>query len=243
LQIQRRTPNTNLRFEWLTPIGNGINGNLNDYDWTIPGADFTDLGIARERWTDGQMIDLNLEYRLTDHLFILPVELWLSGGFRFQRFNITAYDAVQVKDNNVWPPNPWTYDADVLTFDQQFYTEYIGGELRTTLAWIPTLPLELRLFGDYGGTQGYNIDHHLLREGDMYVMHSTGGDTLHYAASAELSLRKNLSIGAQYDQLFIRTQGEHRWLNEPFGIDERWSNGVHVNSDQTWFTLYIKLSV
>ncbi len=243
LQIQRRTPNTDLRFEWLTPIGNGINGNMNDYDWMIPGADFTDLGITRERWTDGQMIDLNLDYRLTDHLFILPVELWLSGGFRWQRFNITAYDAVQVKEDDVWPPNPWTYGGDVITFNQQYYTEYIGGELRTTLAWIPTLPLELRLFGDYGGTQGYNVDHHLLREGDRYTMESTFGDTLHYAASAELSLRKNLSIGAQYDQLFIRTHGSHRWLNEPLGMDESTTNGVHVNSDQTWFTVYIKLSV
>jgi hypothetical protein len=243
LQIERRTEVTNLRFEWLTPMGNGINGNMNDYDWMIPGADFTDLGVTRQRWNDGQMLDLNLEYRLADHLLFLPVELWLSGGFRFQRLNITAYDAVQVKENNVWPPNPWTYDGDVITFDQQYYTEYIGGELRTTLAWIPTLPLELRLFGDYGGTQAYNVDHHLLREGDRYTMESTFGDTLHYGLSAELSLSKNLSIGAEYDQLFIRTQGHHRWLNEPMGTDETWDNGVKVRSDQTWFTLYLRLRV
>jgi hypothetical protein len=243
LQIQRRTEKTDLRFEWLTPMGNNINGNMNDFDWMIPGAGFTDLGITRERWNDGQMIDLNLQYRLLDHLSILPVEFWLSGGFRWQRFNITAFDAIQVKENNVWPLDPWTYAGDVITFNQQYYTEYIGGEFRTTLAWIPALPLELRLGGDYGGTQAYNVDHHLLREGDRYTMESTSGDTLHYTASAEIQLRKNLSIGAQYDQLFIRTQGHHRYLNEPYGIDETWDNGVRVRSDQSWFTVYLRLSV
>jgi hypothetical protein len=243
LQIERQTPNTDLRFEWLTPIGNGIDGHMNDYDWMIPGADFTDLGITRERWDDGQMINLNLQYRLLDHLVFLPVEFWLSGGFRWQRFGLTAYDAVQVKEDNVWPPIPWSYGGDVITFNQQYYSEYLGGELRTTLAWIPTLPLELRLSGDYGAAQGYNIDHHLLREGDMYVMHSTGGNTWHYAASAELHLKKNFSIGAQYDFLNIDTHGVHRWVNAPFDIDESWHNGVHVQSEQTWLTIYFRLSV
>jgi hypothetical protein len=243
LQIQRRTPNADIRFEWLTPIGNGIIGNMNDYDWMIPGADFTDLGITRERWTDGQMLDFNLEYRLLDHIFVLPVEFWLSGGFRWQRFNISAYDAVQVKEGNVWPPDPWRYDGDVITFNQQYYTEYLGGEFRSTLAWIPSLPLELRLFGDYGGTQAYNVDHHLLREGDRYTMESTFGDTLHYGLSAELYLMKNLSVGAEYEQLVIRTHGEHRWYNEPYGTDERWTNGVDVRSDQSWFTVYVRIRV
>jgi hypothetical protein len=243
LQIERRTENTDLRFEWLTPMGNGINGNLNDYDWEIPGADFTDLGITRQRWTDGQMLNLNLEYRLLDHLFVLPVEFWLSGGFRWQRFNITGYDLSQVKFNNVWLPTPLTDDGDVITFNQQYYTEYIGGEFRTTLDWIPALPLELRLGGDYGGTQAYNVDHHLLRTGDRYTMESTAGDTLHYSASAEIQLRKNLSIGAQYDQLFIRTQGHHRLLNESLGVDETWDNGVRVQSNQSWFTLYLRFKV
>ena len=243
LQIMRKTANTNLRFEWLTPIGNGINGEMHDYDWMMPGADFTDLGITRQRWNDGQMLDFNLQYRLLDHLFILPVEFWLSGGFRWQRFDITAYDAVQVKEGNVWPPNPWTYDGDVITFNQQYSTEYIGGEFRTTLAWIPALPLQLRLMGDYGAAQGYNCDHHLLREGDRYTMESTTGDSLHYALSAELSLSRTITLGAQYDQLFIRTQGEHRWYNEPYGTDERWRNGVRVQSDQSWFTIFLRLSV
>jgi hypothetical protein len=243
LQIERKTEKTNLRFEWLTPIGKPIHGNMYDYDWMDPGADFTHLGITKEHWTDGQMIDANLDYKLLDSLGAVPVEFWLIGGFRWQRFGITAYDAVQVKEGGVWPPDPWTYAGDVITFNQQYTTEYIGCELRTMLEWIPSKPLELRVWSDIGAAQGYNVDHHLLREGDRYTMESTSGDTLHYTASAEIQLRKNLSIGAQYDQLFLRTQGHHRFLNEPLGIDETWDNGVRVRSDQSWFTLYLRFRV
>jgi hypothetical protein len=242
LQILRQTPNTNMRFEWLTPIGNGINGEMHDYDWTIPGADYTDLGIMKQRWNDGQMLDFNFEYKLFDNL-LLPVEFWLSCGFRWQRFDITNYALVQVKDGDVWPANPYVCADDVITFNQQYSTEYIGGEFRKTLAWIPTLPLQLRLMGDYGAAQGYNCDHHLIREGDRYTMESTTGDSLHYALSAELSITKTITLGAQYDQLFIRTQGEHHFYNEPYGVDERWNNGVRVQSDQSWFTIYLRLSV
>jgi hypothetical protein len=242
IEILRQTPRTNMRFNWMMPIGDGINGEMHDYDWMDPGADFTDLGITRQRWNDGQMIDYNLQFKLFDSL-LLPVEFWLSCGFRWQRLDITGYDFTQVKEGNVWPPNPYHYDGDVITFNQQYSTEYIGGEFRKTLAWVPSLPLQLRLTGDYGATQGYNCDHHLLREGDRYTMETTTGDTLHYALSAELSIAPKITLGAQYDQLFIRTRGTHRWYNEPYGIDEVWTNGVRVQSDQSWFTIYLRFSV
>jgi hypothetical protein len=243
LQIERKTDKTNLRFEWLTPIGKPIHGNMFDYDWMNPGQDFTDLGITKEHWTDGQMIDANLDYKLLDSLGAIPIEFWLIGGFRWQRFGVTAYDAVQVKEDNVWPPNPWTYAGDVITFNQQYTTEYIGCELRTMLEWIPSKPLELRVWGDIGGAQGYNVDHHLLRAGDRYTMESTGGHAWHYAASAEWVLRPKFSVGAQYDFLRIQTHGTHRWVNEPFGIDESWQNGVNVKSSQTSVTIFFRLSM
>jgi len=236
-------PNWSAHFEWLTPMQSGIQGNLNDYDWMIQGADFTDLGITRERWLDGQMLDFHMDFRLLDHPFDVPIEIWPLGGFRYQRFDIVGYDLVQVKKNNVWPPNPYTYSGDVITFNQQYYTFYLGGQLRTQLAYIPIFPINLSLQGDIGYAGGYNIDHHLIREGDRYTVENTNGYSWHVAATAEAPLRKWLSLGFEADYLQIRTIGTHHWLNEPLGVDEAWDYGVYNHSEQTWLTAFIRVRI
>ena len=103
LQVGIEKPKWGVHFEWLTPISRHINGPLADYDWNPPNPDgsFTDLGLMSERWTDGQTINLDLECKLTDRFFGLPIEVWPMAGFRWQRFNLTAYDLDQVR---VWKP-------------------------------------------------------------------------------------------------------------------------------------------
>jgi hypothetical protein len=243
LEVGLEKPNWAAHVEWLTPIERGIHGNLNDYDWMIPNENFTDLGIARERFIDGQMLDFNLEIRLWDNLIGMPIEFWPAGGFRWQRFDIMCYDAVQVKEDGAWPPDPWTYEGDVLTLNQQYYFCYIGGQFRTTLAIVPVLPIDLKFQGDWGNVQAYNVDHHLLREGDRYTMESTHGDSWHISLTAEVPVRKKLSLGFEADYLQIRTHGKHRWLNEPFGIDETWDNGVRNQSNQLWMTGFIRVRI
>ena len=107
-----------------------IDGQLSDYDWTAgppqAGQDYTDRGFAQERWVDAQMIDLGLDFQLTDCAFKLPIEIWPTIGFRWQRFDLTCYNGVQVKYDNQWLDPPDEYPGDVITFNQQFYTGYPG---------------------------------------------------------------------------------------------------------------------
>jgi hypothetical protein len=236
-------PNWAAHFEWLTPIEQGVHGNLEDYDWMNSNATFTDLGIARQRWTDGQMLDFRLEIRLCDNLFGLPIEFWPTGGFRWQKFDIMCYDAVQVKENNVWPPNPHSYPGDGLTFNQQYYVCYFGAQFRTRIGYPEILPIDLIFQGDLGNANAYNIDHHLLREGDRYTMESTHGDSWHISLTAEVPIRKSLSLGFEGDYLQIRTCGTHRLLNEPLDIDATWDNGVRNQSNQTWLTFYVRYRI
>ncbi len=233
-------PTWAIRFEWLFPQ-QGIEGNLSDYDWQIPGDPFTDLGYAQQRWTDGQMLDLSLEFQLADHLFGLPVEVWPVGGFRWQRFDIMCYDLVQVKSDDVWLDPPYTAAGDVLTFNQQYYMGYVGGQLRTRLESARLPPVLIKFQGDWGGTSAYNVDHHLLREGDRYTMERTQGGSWHVGLTVEALLHKNFSLGLQADHLEIRTRGTHRLLNAPLGEDFTWDNGVAVSSDQTWLTAFVRL--
>lgn len=228
-----------IQFEWLTPVNDHIQGNLEDRDWQTPGADFTDLGVAPERWISGQMLNLDLNLRLWDRCFGLPVDCWGTVGFRWQRFDVMAHDASQLKSNDVWLDPPDFYAGDVLSFDQQYWLSYLGGQLRTVLnlPWAP--PIHLTFQGDWSNAQAYNIDHHLIREGDRYTFERTHGDACHLALTAETPLTKHLSVGLEADYLGIDTHGRHHLVNLPMEEDETWTNGVHVWSEQTWLSVFI----
>jgi hypothetical protein len=243
LEVGLEKPCWAAHVEWLTPMERGIHGNLEDYDWMIPNENFTDLGVTRQRWTDGQMLNFCVEIQLWDNIFGVPIEFWPAGGFRWQKFDIMCYDYVQVKEGGVWPPDPFAFPGDVLTFNQQYYTCYLGGQFRTVIGWPEICPISLKFQADWGNVQAFNIDHHLLREGDRYTMESTHGDSWHISLTAEAPVYKSLSFGFQADYLQIHTLGKHRLLNEPLGEDETWDNGVRNQSNQTWLTLFARIRI
>lgn len=239
------TPTWAVRVEWLTPMQSQIQGDLEDYDWYPPNPDssFTDLGVLRQRWTDAQMLDLEAEFRLLDRPLGLPFSVWPTGGFRWQRFGIMTYDAFQLKEGNVWPIVPWSYYGDVIAFKQQYYTGYVGGQLRSTIENWSLPPLRLTLQADWGWVDAFNVDHHLIREGDRYTKESTHGDSWHTSLVAEMLLRRRLSVGFEVDYLQIRTTGRHRLLNIPEDQDLTWDHGVRAWSDQTWLTAFLRLRI
>jgi hypothetical protein len=243
VQVGFQRPLWGIHCEWLTPMQRNIDGYLNDYDWMLPDGVFTDRGIAKERWNDGQMLDLEGEFRIWDEPFGLPMDVWLNLGFRWQRFDLTAYDALQVKEDDVYPPNPAFYAGDVLTFNQQYYIGYVGGQIRSTLVfpWIPSIDITFQ--GDWGAVGANNVDHHLIREGDRYTMENTCGDSFHLGLTAEVPIKKYLSMGLQADYLQIQTHGTHRLYNEPEDTNEAWSYGVRAWSEQTWFTAFVRLRI
>jgi hypothetical protein len=239
LDVRLRKPEWELQFQWLTPVNDHIQGRMEDRDWMIEDADITDLGITRERWLSGQMIDLGLNLRLWDRCLGLPVDCWGTTGFRWQRFDIMAFDLAQVKQGNVWPPSPYTYAGDVISFDQQYWLSYLGGQLRGALNVPVGPPIHWTVQLDWANAQAYNIDHHLLRTGDRYTMERTHGGAWHLALATETFLTPHLSVGLQADYLGIETHGTHHWLNIPEGDDETWTNGVHVWSQQTSLTAFV----
>ena len=242
LQIAHETPTWAFQLEWLM-AGQYIQGDFEDYDWRNPNNDFTDLGFARERWTEGQMLDLGFKRQLFDRPLGLPVEVWPMIGFRWQRLDVVAYDAEQVKFKNQWLDPPLTVSGDVIDFNQQYYIGYAGAQLRGRLETKMLPPLIWTLQGDWGWTEAYDIDHHLLREGDMYTMNRTHGDCWHAAVSVEALVTNRFSFGVQADHLQINTTGSHHWLNDPLQIDETWNNGVSVSSQQNWITAFLRVRI
>jgi len=249
LQVGLEKPGWRIHFEWLTPMQEDINGDMADYDWNInvPRNDPTRLDswtLSSLRWTDGQVLDLGGEFKLKDRVFGFQVEIWPTAGFRFQRFDMMASDLFYV----VPPlgPQPALAGVDVISFQQEYYQCYIGGQVRTTLRCAGR-PIQVGFQADGGPTWGYNVDHHLLRDDfipgvfDRFTMETTSGGMWHLALTAETPVTESVSLGLQVDHMGIRTTGEHRYFQASGGVDTRWTNGVKVESDQTSLTGFARV--
>lgn len=238
VQFGIRDPDWDLSLEWLTPMERNIHGVMQDDDWDESGL--WNRSYSSERWTDGQMLDLRGNLKLGETLFGLPVELWGTAGFRFQRFHIMAHDT-----ENVFP-DYYTIPGDTCTFNQQYYIGYVGGELRTSVG-IPGMrrTLNITFQGDWGATNGFNVDHHLTYEpwNHRFTTEKTRGGTAHLAVIAETQLTRRFSLGLQADYMSIYTEGIHRWTMTGLSdIDETWSNGVIVRSEQSSVTAFVRAS-
>ncbi len=242
LQIGVELPDWRVHFEWLTPMHDRIDGPMADYDWNIdePRDDpsrLDSLTLSSQRWCDGQMLELGTEFKLTNSILGEPVEFWPTAGFRFQRFDITAYNISCIVP--ALGPLPEYDGVDVITFNQQYYVGYFGGQFRRTVL-AGRIPTDLTFQVDGGPTAGYNIDHHLLREGDRFTIEQTRGGAWHVGFIAEAHVTGRLSVGFQADHTEIRTTGTHRLLNEPLDEDLTWDNGVAVKSNQTTLTGFVR---
>ncbi|MDZ7618280.1 MAG: omptin family outer membrane protease [Patescibacteria group bacterium] len=242
LRVGVGEPEWRMHVEWLTPMSRKIHGVMADYDWNInePRDDPSRLDLLTHsslRWNDGQMLEWEAAYRWTDSLFARPLELWPLLGFRFQRFNMTAYGI----DSLVPPtgPDPDVVGVPVIDFNQQYYVGYAGAQLRSKW-FVGRMPVDFVFQGDLGPAAGYNVDHHLLREGNRYTMERTSGLAWHLSLGVEAALTTRFVAGLQADYVAMRTTGTHRWVNEPFGTDMTWRNGVLVTSHQTSLTVYLR---
>jgi hypothetical protein len=238
VQFGLHEPDWDLSLEWLTPMERNIHGTIQDDDWDEDGL--SNRSYSPERWTDGQMLDLRGNVRIGESLFGLPVDMWGTVGFRFQRFHIMAHDT-----ENVFP-DYYTIPGDVCTFNQQYYIGYIGGELRTSLEF-PALgrSIDITFQGDWGATNGFNVDHHLTYEpwNHRFTTEKTRGSTTHLALIAETQLTRRFSLGLQADYMLIHTTGSHRWtMTGASNVDETWSNGVIVGSEQNSVTAFVRAS-
>ncbi len=137
LRVGVQKPNWDVYFEWLTAMGQGINGNMDDFDWSGPNTDPASLSSSPERWNDGQKVEIEAEYKWWKCVLGVPVELWPLVGFRFQRFDMTAHDGDQLINDGTLgpgiPPVGYHWTGDMGTFNQQYYMGYAGAQLRAAI--------------------------------------------------------------------------------------------------------------
>jgi hypothetical protein len=242
LRLGVQKPNWDVHFEWLMPIGRGIDRGIVDYDWNIvdPRNDPTRLDSLAQlstRWNDGQKLEIEGERKWSDRFLGLPIELWPLAGFRFQRFDMTADRGYLIIDNGQ-VPGPLPDQGDCLTLNQQYYIGYAGFQFRSAIQRASRPPIGVTFQADYGGTGAYNIDYHLQRGGDMHQMMSTGGSAMHLALIADAPFSQHCGVGLQADHTEIRTTGTLRQVQDGIWITSDY--GVQANSDQTSLAAYFR---
>ncbi len=237
-----------VHLEWLVPMAQHIDGGIYDYDWNIdtPRNNATrldSLSHSATRWNDGQQLNLEADYKYSDCILGMPIEVWPLAGFRWERLDMTAYGTVQL----VPPDGPFANQGDIGTENQQFYTGFIGFQLRRCIERECRPPINLMFQFDWGATGGYSVDEHLdyyYRYGyHRYKMDSTGGDTIHLALCADVPLNCHWDLGLKADYYRIRTTGTERLLvvqGDQILADGSNSNGVLVKSEQTDITVYLQ---
>jgi len=241
VRVGVQTCTWDVHLEWLMPMVQHIDGGMYDYDWSGPDRAAGSLSHAATRWNDGQKIELEADYKYSDCFLGMPIEFLPLAGFRFQRFDMTAYDGIQLVDDGTIgvPPVGSLYPGDGLTINQQYYTGYIGFQLRRCIERECRPPINLAFQFDWGGTGGYMVDHHLHREVDLYTMQSTGGDAVHLALRGDVPINCHLKLGLQADYMRIRTTGTmHQLVNG--NSTHTWGEGVLVKSEQTDITAYLQ---
>jgi hypothetical protein len=242
-------PNWRAHFEWLTPMVHDTYRNASDYDWSGPNRDPASLSSSPERWTDGQTLELEGSFKLTDHILRAPLEVWPVIGFRFQRFDVTDHDGDQIINDGTLRPLPppvgTHWQGDMTSFNQQYYMAYVGAQIRRDCCIANTRPITFVLQADWADTWGYNIDHHISGYEDdgihRYTIENTQGGAFHVALTAETPLNRVFFLGIEVEHLEIRTWGSHRLLETGARqADETWSNGVMATSDQNSLTAYLR---
>jgi hypothetical protein len=223
-------------FEWMAPQ-QSIDGELSDYDSLHRPDDsytLTEIGVTRERWLDGQMVDLGIEYQLSECTLNLPVETWPLVGFRWQRFHVLGFDGEALYDGH-WISPPIVYPGDVINFNQQFCTLYLGFQFRAQVRSVL-----LTLQADGGVTWGYNTANYTYRTGDLFTMESTTGGSWHIGFTAEVPLSERFCCGFQFDHIGIRSFGTHHFQNLPLNENGVSDGPACVSSSQNSVMAFIR---
>jgi hypothetical protein len=245
LEMSWRKPGYALNLELMTNLSHQTDGGkFKDSDWLAPGRlmVYDEQNCRMER---SFTFDMNADFSLAERLSLPKgLDLRPTLGARWQRFTLVAHDGYQVA---LGPDGKWDTDyifvGDSIWFRQDYVMGYLGLKL---MADLPAIwpqgangkRTQAFLQGDWGPVAGQNKDRHLLR-GDRVTEESTKGDAWHLALGLKVPVGGWGAVNLSCDYLRIRTTGDHRWMDteDGYAVDETWSDGVKVWSDQIAFSL------
>ncbi|MBW1784632.1 MAG: omptin family outer membrane protease [Deltaproteobacteria bacterium] len=240
VELKAGFPRFSLGLEALRSLSSEADGKMSDSDWDDDEyPDFRSIYSESECHIDpSYMIKIDADLKVSDWLG-LPSSLDLRPviGFRWQHFRLVTHDGVQYTEGD--PPTP--LPGNGIRFTQTYRQYFIGLKSDLDLTrYIPLHRFTLLVQVDWAYVQGDNEDHHLLRAGERFTFEDTRGQAWHGLLGLKAGVSENLTLGLEFDFLWLSTTGSHRMVNDPFGIDFTFHHGVKVWSRQTSLSLSLQ---
>lgn len=237
LELRFNTPRFSVGGEFLANAVGDSSGLMKDYDWYY--QTLTTYSESKCRLENSYRVTADADLEVAD---LVGLPGWLSlrpvVGFRYQKFKFMIHDGVQYdyEYGNLITPLP----GDILSFRQEYFHYFAGLRSSADIGRHFGLSgLTFAIQADWAYVDGNNRDHHLLR-GQRFTYDITNGYAWHVSAGLKKSLARNFFAGLRVDYTKIGTTGRHRWTEQEYGIDETWSNGVRVRSEQTGIGLTVE---
>jgi len=247
MELRRTCPRWSAGGRASFNVARDVVGRMQDTDWENPEntSMMTTYSESYARMRQNYSFRGDVDVNISDWLG-LPAgfEIRPLFAFLYQHFTLYDYDGTQWSVGNYGHDNQsFGIDGETdvtelpdvwISFKQDYYMYMIG--LRGSCDVLkPTRDIKIRARGeaDWGPAVGYNEDHHLRREGNMFIREKTAGNALYFMLGVDMVFWNTLTVGFTMDYLWIRTLGIHKWINEPLGVNQCWSDGVKVWSDQT----------
>lgn len=229
-------------------VAKNTDGRFKDSDWERAASPetLTTYSESACRAEANYLFRTDVDVNISDWLRLPKcIEIRPLFAFQFQRLNLMAHDGVQwttgifdedddmALDNQI---DSLTQDlsGDTIHFRQDYYMYQIG--LRGSYEILKAgkyVTLKLNGEADWGPVLGYNEDHHLKREGDLFGYIKSSGNSMYFSTSLDMVIAKAITAGITMDYLWIRTTGIERHSNIPKKEDSSFPDGVKVWSDQT----------
>lgn len=185
------------------------------------------------------MVNGDVDLQISDWIG-LPrwFDLRPTVGVRWQQFSFVTHNGIQSYPEPGSTAPPTLLPGNGISFEQTYWQFFAGFKTGFDLGRPFRLSrLNLNMQFDWAYVYADNEDYHILKPGHRLTYDTTTGNAWHTSVNLKIGLTQNLNanIGAEY--LYIKSTGTHRLLNEPFGIDFKFSHGVKVWSEQKSVTL------
>lgn len=227
---------------WLTVNFDGWfkatdgDGSMDDYDWEIPGADWTQWSTHEDTdVTDASIIDLNAEFAV---FRTQNMALKVIGGYKRDNFGWEAYGGDFVYSVNGFRDTTGSFadGLQVIGYEQTYESPYIGAgigvnfskfELASRLIYSPFV-------------QGEAIDNHYLRN-LVTTDEIEDGDMIAFDISGNYLINNHLSVLMAFTyQDYDTTQGDSLWEFRDQGVSYLIVDGAGMDLQYSLFTVSLK---
>jgi hypothetical protein len=240
-EFRRSFPRFSAGVELLRNISKESDGSFKDSDWSDDARPSVKdvYSEAQCRVEPSYMGRGDVDMKVGDWLR-LPAwfDLRPVVGVRWQQLEFVAHNGVQEYPAPGSTAPADHYPGDAIQFKQTYWQYFAGLKAAYDLGRHLPVP-RLKLYGqvDWAYVEGDNSDRHLLRQGIRMTYEDTTGSAWHGLLGIKGGLTRNVNMGLEAEYLRIRTAGSHRWVDNFYGANETWTNGVRVWSDQVSLTM------